>query len=248
MDFGENFLRNDYDGSVTATMAVVGTLRPNIALLLKIISLALLLTGHSWPLVLLVFAVLLFRNLIFSLPAYAIWANVLLGSGLLMMLEVPLHIWIYCMLALIWLFIEWPASMLVIYDGDCGLCNRLKSLLERLDFDRLMTWQPYQSDMHGIEAAALEEKMHVILNGRKVFTGYAAFQQILLFSSWFWLTVTVLLAAPPEGWIWWRRIVVIAVLCLFLPIFQPAGEIVYSWVARNRRRIFPGSTCGLKNV
>ena len=229
-------------------MAVVGTLGPNIALLLKIISLALVLTGHFWPVLFFVFAVLLLRNFVFPFPSYVIWAIVLVGSGLLLILEVPLHIWIYCLLAATWLFIEWPRTMLVIYDGDCGLCNRLKSLLERLDFDCLLTWQPYQSDTHGIDVAALEEKMHVILNGRKVFAGYAAFQQILLFSSWFWLMVTVLLAAPPEGWILWRRVVVIAVLCLFLPIFQPAGEIVYSWVARNRRRIFPGSTCGLKNV
>ncbi len=229
-------------------MAVVETLRPNIALLLKIIALALLLTGHFWHLLFLPIAFLLFRNLAIPLPSYAIWANVLLGSALLLTLEVPLHIWIYCLLASTWLFVEWPRSMLVIYDGDCGLCNRLKSLLERLDFDRVVTWQPYQLGTHGIDAAALEEKMHVILNGRTVFAGYAAFQQILLFSSWFWFTVTLLLATPPESWILWRRIVVLAVLCLFLPFFQPAGEIVYSWVARNRRRIFPGSTCGLKNV
>lgn len=228
-------------------MAVVGTLRPNVALLLKIVGLALLLTGHFWSLLFVALAFLL-RNVNSPLPGNVIWAIVLLGSGLLLVIEVPLHIWIYCLLASIWLFVDWPRSMLVIYDGDCGLCNRLKSLFDRLDFDRVLTWHPYQSGTHGIDAAALEEKMHVILNGRTVFAGYAAFQQILLFSSWFWLTVTVLLAAPPESWILWRRIVVIAVLCLFLPIFKPAGEIVYSWIARNRRRIFPGSTCGLKNV
>ena len=229
-------------------MAVVGTLRPNVALLLKIVGLALLLTGHFWSLLFVALAFLLLRNVNSPLPGNVIWAIVLLGSGLLLVIEVPLHIWIYCLLASIWLFVDWPRSMLVIYDGDCGLCNRLKSLFDRLDFDRVLTWHPYQSGTHGIDAAALEEKMHVILNGRTVFAGYAAFQQILLFSSWFWLTVTVLLAAPPESWILWRRIVVIAVLCLFLPIFKPAGEIVYSWIARNRRRIFPGSTCGLKNV
>ena len=93
---------------------------------------------------------------------------------------------------------------------------------------------------------ALEEKMHIVVDGAEVLSGFAAFRRMLMCSPWFWLVLTAVIATPPESWQTWRRVVVALTLCLFLPIFQPIGELVYSWVARNRRRILPGSTCGLE--
>ncbi len=223
------------------------TLRPNIALMMKIVVLVTLLNLNFWPVLALLCVVGLLHKVTLHLPSSVLWGNVLLGAGMLLVVDSPYRIWICCLLAGTFLFIEWPLTMLVLYDGDCGLCKRSKRVLERLDFDHLLTWQPSQKDTHGLQESALEAKMHVIVNGDQVFAGYAAFRQILLFSTWFWLTVTVLFAAPPEDWFWWRRIVVVAVVSLFLPFFQPVGEIVYSWVARNRH-ILPGSTCGLKNL
>ena len=183
-----------------------------------------------------------------SMP-YALWANVLFQAGLLEFTGTTFTMFFYAMEAATLAFVTWPKKILVIYDGDCGLCNRIRRTFESVDFDGLFVWKIYQSgigEQHGIPMQALEEKMHIVVDGAEVLSGFAAFRRMLMCSPWFWLLLTALIAAPPDSWQSWRRVVVGLTLCLFLPIFQPIGELVYSWVARNRRRIMPGSTCGLE--
>lgn len=183
-----------------------------------------------------------------ALP-YALWANVLFQAGLLEFTGTTFTMFFYAMQAATLAFVVWPKQILVIYDGDCGLCNRIRTIFESLDFDGMFEWRTYQSaigDQHGITMQALEEKMHIVVDNAEILSGFAAFRRILMCSPWFWLVLTALIAAPPDNWQTWRRVVVALTLCLFLPVFKPVGEIVYSWVARNRRRIMPGSTCGLE--
>lgn len=180
---------------------------------------------------------------------YALWANVLFQAGLLEFTGTTFTMFFYAMEAATLAFVVWPKQILVIYDGDCGLCNRIRKTVESIDFDGMFFWETYQSaigDQHGIPMQALEEKMHIVIDNTEVLSGFAAFRRMLMCSPWFWLLLTTLIAAPPDSWQTWRRVIVGLALCLFLPIFQPAGELVYSWVARNRRRIMPGSTCGLE--
>ena len=98
----------------------------------------------------------------------------------------------------------------------------------------------------GITVEALEQRMHVVDDRNQISSGFEAFKQIMFFQPWFWLTITALIALPPESWHTWRRIIVAFTLALFLPICNPIGERVYDWVAQNRRRIMPNSTCGIQ--
>lgn len=180
---------------------------------------------------------------------YALWANVIFQAGLLEFTGTTFTMFFYAMQAATLAFVVWPKQILVIYDGDCGLCNRIRTAYESVDFDEMFVWKTYQSgigEQHGIRTQALEEKMHVVVDNSEVLFGFAAFRRMLLCSPWFWLLLTAVIAAPPDSWHTWRRVIVGISLCFFLPIFNRIGELVYSWVARNRSRIMPGSTCGLE--
>jgi predicted DCC family thiol-disulfide oxidoreductase YuxK len=71
---------------------------------------------------------------------------------------------------------------------------------------------------------------------------------MLLYHPAFYLVVAVLLAAPGNViWAsWWRRIVVGLLLAFFFPVFNPIGELVYDWVARNRYRLSSGGACAVE--
>ena len=180
---------------------------------------------------------------------YALWANLLFQASLLEFTGTTFTMFFYAMQAATLAFVVWPKQIIVIYDGDCGLCNRVRKTYESFDFDGLFIWSAYQSATakhHGISVKAMEAKMHIVVDNMEVLAGFAAFRRMLMCSPWLWLLLTALIAAPPESWHTWRRVIVGLTVCLFLPIFKPLGELVYAWVARNRRRIMPGSACGLE--
>ena len=179
---------------------------------------------------------------------FALWANILFQASLLEFTGSTFTMFFYGMQAATLMFITWPRHLEVIYDGDCGLCNKLRQIVTRLDFDSVLIWHPYQSgagDKYRITLEALEKRMHVVVDRHQVFSGFRAFKQIMFFQAWFWLATTALIALPPDAWSTWRRIIVGLTVAVFLPVFNPIGELVYNWVARNRHRIVPNSTCGL---
>lgn len=177
----------------------------------------------------------------------AIWVSLLFHASLLEFTGTTFNMFFYGMQAAVLAFIAWPRELVVIWDGDCGICNRIRQFMERLDFDRAFTWSPLQSgigDRFGIPRAALIERLHLVAAGGRVSSGFRACKLILLYHPAFYLLLTILLAAPPVNalWaIWWRRILVALVLALFFPAFNFIGERVYDWVARNRYRFSSGA-------
>ena len=74
-------------------------------------------------------------------------------------------------------------------------------------------------------------------------SGFAAFKRMLLANpvSYFFFAAAVL----ASGWVsaGFRSLVIAALVALFFPLFSPAGEAVYNWIARNRHLMKGGESC-----
>jgi predicted DCC family thiol-disulfide oxidoreductase YuxK len=180
--------------------------------------------------------------------AAGILASLLFQSSLLLFAGSTFTMFFYATQAALLMFVEWPRSRwLVIYDGDCGFCNRSKSWGERLDLDGLLEWQPFQSGAgraYGISDADATQRLYLVA-GTKIYSGFGAFRMMLLFNPITYFAMAVLIAAPPGDAALYRRIVVAALLIFFLPPFAPIGEWAYRLVARNRYRLSANSACAV---
>jgi len=180
----------------------------------------------------------------------AIWVSLLFHASLLELTGTTFNMFFYAMEAAMLAFAVWPRELIVIFDGDCGICNRIRERMARVDFDGAFTWRPLQSgigDRFGIPRAALEERLHLAADGR-ISSGFRACKLILLYHPAFYLVLTLLLAAPgTAAWAgWWRRILVALTLAFFFPLFNPIGERVYDLVARHRHRISSSGACAVE--
>lgn len=178
---------------------------------------------------------------------YAIWVSVLFHASLLEFTGSTFTMFFFAMQAAVLVFIGWPKELTVIYDGDCGICNRIRRWLDRVDFDRQFVWLPLQSgigERWGIPRDALVERLHLVADGQ-VSSGFRACKLILLYNPAFLLLVDAALAAPPNDWVWYRRVVVALLMAFFFPLFNPVGERVYQWVAANRYRFSNEGACAV---
>lgn len=178
----------------------------------------------------------------------AIWVSLLFHASLLEFTGQTFTMFFYAMESAMLAFAAWPREKIAIYDGDCGICNRIRAALERLDFDRAFEWRTLQSgigERFGIARAALEKEMYFVAGGR-IYAGFRAVKMILLTLPVFHLAVVALIAAPPAGWGWYRRVVVAALLAFFFPMFNPIGQWAYAWVARNRYRFSSDGACAVE--
>jgi predicted DCC family thiol-disulfide oxidoreductase YuxK len=181
--------------------------------------------------------------------ALAIWGNVLLHSAMLFFTGSTFSMFFYAMTASMLAFAPWPTSpMLVIFDGDCGFCNRTKGWVERFDLEKMLLWRPYQSgagEPYGITEAEASRRLYLI-NGEKIYSGFRAFKMMILFNPISYLLTYAVLAAPGPGDSRFRNIVVAILLFMFSPLFEPVGNAVYDLVARNRRALAPNSNCSIE--
>lgn len=112
---------------------------------------------------------------------------------------------------------------LVLYDGQCPLCQRSVRILQRLDWLGRLRFADARDPANvpatdpPLEHRRLMEEMHVVTNDGRVYHGFAAFR----FMAWrlpvLWLT------AP----------------FLYIPGVPFIGQRVYMWVARNRFHLVP---------
>ena len=119
----------------------------------------------------------------------------------------------------------------VLYDGDCALCRKSVSLLQRLDWFHRLTYQsvrdqariPHDARLH---PERLLQEMHLVTpDGGRVYHGFAAFR-----------------------WLAWRLPLLMPLApLLYLPGVPWLGQRLYLWVARNRFRLVPchGGVCTL---
>jgi len=143
-------------------------------------------------------------------------------------------------------FHEWPVERIVIFDGECGICNRIRVLWTRLDFDRAFTWTPYQSqagERWGIPEAELKDSIHFVTDSGWS-RGFVAWKNMLRQQPALYLLAGLLIIVAPAGWP--KRILIGLVFCFFFPLFAPIGEAVYGWVARNRHRLPGEGACAVE--
>jgi predicted DCC family thiol-disulfide oxidoreductase YuxK len=112
----------------------------------------------------------------------------------------------------------------VLYDGDCPLCQRTVAILKKLDWLGRLAFQNCRDEARWPPSAQplvlsrLLEEMHVVTpDRRRTYAGYAAFR---------WIAWRLPLAWP------------LAPL-LYVPGVLWLGNKAYLWVARRRMRLAP---------
>ena len=200
----------------------------------------------SWATIAIEFGIafcLLFRRFRF----WGIWLGLLLAVGQNSLTERTFGVFFYVMPISYLAFVTWPSSsMIVLYDGECGFCTRVRLLLERLDVDRFFVWQPFQQsrNLYGISQEELRQRLYVVADSKK-YSGFAAFKMIALYNPLTYFILLFPLLLPQAVFFHYRSLVAIAYLLFFSPIFSPVGEAVYRWIARNRYRIPSEVSCAL---
>jgi predicted DCC family thiol-disulfide oxidoreductase YuxK len=108
------------------------------------------------------------------------------------------------------------APVRVLYDGDCGLCQRSARILKMLDVLGQLAWVDFRSTPVDVDLLRLEQEMAAISNGRTYF-GFSAYRTI----AW---RIPIMWPALPV---------------LYFPGVKLVGDAVYAWIARRRRHICP---------
>jgi predicted DCC family thiol-disulfide oxidoreductase YuxK len=102
----------------------------------------------------------------------------------------------------------------VLYDGECGLCQRSVGILQGLDLLGHLSWVDFRNTRVDVDVSRLEHEMAAMSRGRTHF-GFSAYRAI----SW---RIPVLWPALPF---------------LHLPGMRQVGDAVYAWVAKRRHGI-----------
>lgn len=178
----------------------------------------------------------------------AIWLGVLYHCAMTWFTGSTFSMFFYAMSASFLAVAAWPKRPLeVFYDGDCGFCELTRRAMARTDPGRVYAWEKLQTgraqSQYGISNDALIERLHVVIDGGEIRSGFAAFKRMLLANpvSYFFFAAAVL----ASGWVsaGFRSLVIAALVALFFPLFSPAGEAVYNWIARNRHLMKGGESC-----
>ncbi|NIR42775.1 MAG: DUF393 domain-containing protein [Gemmatimonadetes bacterium] len=109
------------------------------------------------------------------------------------------------------------ARWVLIYDGDCGFCQRQVRFVERHDTKGRIEAVPFQTaelSRYGIDRQAAEEAMHLVSPAGDVWRGPAAAREVL----------KLLPRLKPLAWLF------------YLPGAMFVAERVYRWIARRRHR------------
>ncbi len=115
-----------------------------------------------------------------------------------------------------------PTHPTLIYDGECGICQRAVAIAKRWDREHELRFVPFQDEARvaefGIALPALAAAMHLIQPDGRVYPGADALPQLLrLFPGKRWL-------AP-----------------LFrIPGVLPLARRIYGWIAMRRHCLVRG--------
>ncbi len=185
-------------------------------------------------------------------PRLQLWgvsASVLLQSGFLLFTGTTFTMFFYGMQAAMFAFLRWPSQPVeVIYDGDCGFCDWCREQFNRLDFDGVFAWQPYQSGRgkaYGITDEAAGRRLQLVTPEGRVLDGFHAVRRMMFYLPVVWMALFAMIALAPPPQPVTRRIIVGVALFLLSPLANPVGVWAYDLVARNRHRIFPGRVCAV---
>ena len=181
-------------------------------------------------------------------PLYAvgIWLSILLHSGMLLFTGSTFTLFFYGMTAAMLAFVDWPSEpMTVIYDGDCGFCNKARRFFERMDLEKAFRWERSQAaelECFGITPEMARERAYLVGVGR-VYGGFRAFRAMLLYNPAVYVVTYIVLAAPGPRDSNFRNVLVVILLVLFSPLLTPVGEALYRVLASNRHKLAADSRC-----
>ena len=178
----------------------------------------------------------------------AIWLGVLFHCAMTWFTGSTFTMFFYAMNASFLAVAAWPKRPLeVFYDGDCGFCELSRRVMTRVDPGRVYTWEKLQTgraqSQYGVSNDALTQRLHVVIDGGEIRSGFAAFKRMLLANpiTYFFFAAAVL----GSGWVsaGFRSLVIAAFVAFFFPLFSSVGEAAYNWVARNRHLMMGGESC-----
>jgi predicted DCC family thiol-disulfide oxidoreductase YuxK len=112
------------------------------------------------------------------------------------------------------------AEFRILFDGDCPLCRREISMLERIDGGRGrldfedISERSFDASRYGLEARAVHERIHGVLPDGRVVEGVEVFRRAYAAIGLGWLVA-------PTRW----------------PVLRPVFDAAYRWFARNRLRL-----------
>ena len=105
-------------------------------------------------------------------------------------------------------------SVQVLYDGDCGLCDRTVRILKGLDILDQLKWVDFRKAVVEVDTSRLEHEMAAIVRGRVHF-GFWAYRALSWRVPALWLTLPF----------------------LYLPGVPALGELIYHRIAARRQVI-----------
>ncbi len=110
----------------------------------------------------------------------------------------------------------------LIYDGECGICQKSVALLKRWDREHMLRYVPFQDGVavarFGIALPKLAAAMHLILPDGRVYPGADAIPRLLtLFPNKRWLA-----------------------LLFRIPGVLPLARRIYAWIAIRRHCLVRG--------
>lgn len=180
----------------------------------------------------------------------AIWLGILFHAAMTVFTGITFVLFLYVAPAAYFAFVRWPKSTAeVIYDGDCGICEKTKRWFEAFDFESAFRWTTFQSgtgDRFGISREALAKRLHIVVDGERVAEGFHAFKLMLLYNPVTHLAMLAALLSLHWGPAWARSLVIVGMIGFFFPLFDRVGQAAYDLVARNRARLGPEPTCAVE--
>ncbi len=188
--------------------------------------------------------VILVGLLVRRFRSWTIWLGLVFHGSTIFLTARPFGFFMFALPASYLAFVDWPQRVTMLYDGDCRFCRRTRNFFHRLEFSDTIVWIPYQSatDRHDIPREALQKKIHLVAND-KVFSGFGAFQKLLLYNPTTYLALAVVLSVCEILSV--QRWLVYPLLLLFSPWIAPIGEVFYQRIARNRYCLSTTASCSI---
>ena len=164
---------------------------------------------------------------------WAICANILFQSSLLLFTGTTFTLFFYSMTAASLAFVNWPEGPLhVMYDARRGLARRARRASELLDMEGKFAWTP-------VEVGTNFRGWLELRNGGSRWTGFRALRTIVLFNPLTYLVIAGLIAIAPDGTGWsalYRRVIVSSCLILLMPPLAWIVDKLFPDDARNDPR------------
>src|SRR5436305_8332023 len=124
------------------------------------------------------------------LQYWAVCANILFQSGLLLFTGTTFTLFFYSMSAASLAFVTWPAGpVTALYDDDSPFVNRLRKMLQFCDADRLVNWTPHSRDAEDWLRLAFENK---------TYSNFRALRMLVLLTPITYLTIAAFIAVAGD--------------------------------------------------